>query len=402
LKRVWQGAIGLLALVAVGADAAPRARLDWTRPWAQPHDARAAATASDEYAWRLFVALNWPADWRGRRADAGSLLGADRPTVWETWENTAGVFRADGADPGPWRPLSKPPGLAAPARFETASLKERPNLRHIVAGRMVPLEDPVSGAHRLTESRFNRVAYDYIRAHELYNLDGQLKLLAEHRVVRFPAATTEVKAKWRPIGAADRRRYHTIEVRQADGSSRLYGLTALHIVTKDLPNWFWASFEHVDNPRLADGDGWRLPSSDRFACGAVHPDCNRAPTGIGLADGVWQFYRLRGTLTRYVDAAGQPLRLANSELETGFQTTASCITCHARASIGMVAGLPVRLPIFDAAAASSPDATPRAGFLGLPQANWFAGGHRDAGSASVFAPLDFVWSLSKAQPKRRS
>jgi hypothetical protein len=175
----------------------------------------------------------------------------------------------------------------------------------------------------------------------------------------------------------------------------------LHVVTKDLPSWFWATFEHVDNPHLADADGWQLPSSDRFACPGVRPDCNRAPVGIGLEDNVWQFYRLRGTLTRYVDADGQPMRLANSELEAGLQSTSSCITCHARASIGVAAGVPLRLPIFDESrAALDGDPARRVGFLGEPQADWFTDARRNAGSAPTLQQLDFVWSLSKAQPKR--
>ena len=388
---------------APGRASSAAATLDWTHPWVQLRDARAAATASDEYAWRLFVAVNWPADWSARTADFRAPLGADRPSVWETWENTADIFRNDGTDPGPWKSSMGGPGAADAARFETSSLKDHlPNLRHIVGGRMAPLMDVISGARRLTEIRMNRMAFDYIRARELYNIDGQLKFLAQHRAVSFPATTTEVKAQWRPIDAADKHRYHTLEVVQGDGTKQLYGLTALHLVTKDLPNWFWATFEHVDNPVRADADGWLLPSSDRFGCVGERPDCNRAPVGIGLEGGVWQYYRLRGTLIRYVDASGQPLRLANSELEAGLQATSSCITCHARASIGLVAGSPVRLPIFDSRALSAADPALRNGFLGLPQADWFTGGRADATRAAVFQPLDFVWSLSKAQPYRGS
>ncbi|MGO9933212.1 MAG: hypothetical protein ACLPV8_15580 [Steroidobacteraceae bacterium] len=391
------------ALIAQRSMADPEAGLDWREPWVQPHDAGAAASVSDEYAWRLFVAVNWPADTLARAADPTAKLGAERPTVWETWQNTADVYRGDGSDPGPWVRRAAVPAIADPRRFETFSLKDLPNVRHIVGGRMVPLVDPVSSAKRLTEIRMNRPAFEYIRARELYNLDGQLRILAERRAVHFPAGATEVKAKWRPIRADEQSHYHCVQVRLADGTPRLYGLTALHIVTKDLPQWYWATFEQVDNPSLADADGWQLPSSDRFACGGGKPDCNRAPAGIGLEGTVWQFYRLRGTLTRFVDARGQPLRLANSELEAGIQPTASCITCHARSSIGLVAGSPVRLSIFDTRIdTAADDPIVRRGFLGLPQAAWFEGAREDGGSRPLFRPLDFVWSLSKAQPKRGS
>jgi hypothetical protein len=381
--------------------------LHWQEPWIQLHDARAAASRSDEYAWRLFIAVNWPAAARERTADPAASFGTDRPAVWETWQHSGDIFLDDGSDPGPWASGAKWPAAAAASvdtrRFETVSLKDLPNARHIVHGRMVPLLDPISSARRLTEIRMNRAAYEYIRAAELYNVGGQLKLLALHRAPHFPADSTEVKAQWRPIRPEQRSRYHSLELRLPDGTTRLYGLTALHIATKDLPTWFWATFEQVDNPAQPDSDGWQLPSRDRFACGTSRADCNRAPAGIGLEGTVWRFYRLRGTLTRFVDANGAALRLANSELEAGMQQTASCMTCHARASIGLLEGKAARLPIFDGrAGAEAEDPNLRRGYLGLPQANWFGGLGVDPDSPTRFQPLDFVWSLSKAQPKRES
>ncbi len=373
---------------------APVARLnalDWRTPWSEPQDAAAARNHSDEYAWQLFVALNWPADPVTRRADRAARFGDDRPVVWESWQNAAAVYRADGADPGAWADGGISPPPATRDRFETASLKDLPNARHVVNGVMVPWLDPLESARRLTEIRMNRAAYEFIRARELYNIDGQLRAVAAGEV-RFPYGVKEVKAKWRPISDAERGRYHTLTVTLADGTRRLYGLTALHIASKDLPNWFWATFEHVDNPGLPDSEHWQLPSRDAFACRGGAADCNRYPPHIGLEATAWQYYRLRGSLTTFTDPHGAARRLANSELETGFQTTASCITCHARASIAWRPGildqataLASRLPIFAGA--------DRRGFIGAPQTAWFATGAGDA----RFVPLDFVWSLSKAQ-----
>jgi hypothetical protein len=373
--------------------------LDWSTPWLETHNPAQAATNPDEYAWRLFIALNWPANTTTRKADPTATLGADKPVVWETWQNATDVYLDDGQDPGPWTAATAAT-IATETRFETFSLKDISNARHIVGGKMVPLTNPTANAKRLTELRMNRVAFGYIRAHELYNLDGQLRMVAAGQPVNFPPAATEIKASWRPIGDAERTRYHTLEVRFADGTERLYGLTALHIVAKDSPQWFWATFEHVDNPTRPDADGWQLPSSDHFACRGDAADCNRAPAGIGLEGTVWRNYRLRGTLTNFVDTANRPLLLANSELEAGMQKSSSCITCHARSSLALVAGAPTRLPIFATrvAAADLPATTERRGYTGLPLAEWF----EDAGHTGqpLFKQLDFVWSLSKARPRR--
>jgi cytochrome c peroxidase len=381
--------------------------LDWHTPWSESHNAHQATTNPDEYAWRLFVALNWPASAQTRQPDPSAPFGADKPVVWEVWQNATDVYLEDGQDPGPWVTVRGPSTTpATQTRFETFSLKDISNARHIVAGKMVPLTTPAPTAKRLTELRMNRTAFEYIRARELYNLDGQLRMVAAGRPVNFPPTSTEIKASWRPIRPDERARYHTLEVRSADGTERLYGLTALHIVAKDAPQWFWATFEHVDNPTRPDADGWQLPSSDRFACRGESADCNRAPTGIGLEGTVWQNYRLRGTLTRFVDTANRPLLLANSELEAGMQRSSACITCHARSSLALVGGVPTRLPIFDTAVsdAAAKGAEPaaaaaeRRGYVGLPLAQWFEDG-QNAGKP-LFKQLDFVWSLSKARPRR--
>ena len=382
-------AVLLFVLIATRA-----AALDWRQPWVQPHDATAAARHSDEYAWHLFVALNWPADTRTRTADPAARFGADQPVVWETWLNAGNVYQDDGTDPGSWWASRGP--LTPERRFETLSRPDLQNVRHIVGGVMVPLVDPIANARRLTEIHINRAAFEFIRGRELFNLEGQKRAQAGGSVISFPYGAREVKAKWRPITEQERSRYHTMELTLADGTRRLYGLTGLHIASKDLPTWFWTTFEHVDNPTLPDNEGWQLPSRDRFACGAEHSDCNRAPAGIGLEGTVWQYYRLRGTLTQYTDAQGEPQRLANSELESGMQRSASCITCHSRASIAVVNGGIVHLPIFDSGGGAD-DPLARRGFIGMPDAAWYR--PQPGAVGPRFQSLDFVWSMTKAQHK---
>jgi len=359
------------------------------RPWIPP--ASAAASENDVYAWRLFVALNWPADPNRHAADPGGRLGADRPAVWETWKNSADIFLHDGADPGPW--YGAP--LTDERRFEVISPRDFPNLRHIVDGRMAPVADPLTDAKRLVEVRVNRLSFEYIRAHRLYNVEGQLAAVADGHRVSFPSGAIHVKAAWRPIEAAEASRYHTVVIKLADGSTRLYGLTALNIAAKSRPDWFWASFEHADNQFRADGDGWLRPSRDTFACPGRPAECNVSPKHIGLEGTVWQYYRLRGTLTAFVDAADRPQLLGNSELEAGLQATASCITCHARASIGQVDGTSARLPVFKPGGL-------RYGYVGRPDPGWFRSTHAGGGHDPVFEPLDFFWSMSQASSQRGS
>lgn len=387
-------AVMLLLLGSVSIAAYAR-DLDWREPWREPEDSAAAAAHGDEYAWRLFVALNWPADPATGVPDRRERLSSEQRVVWQAWLGAGEVYLEDGADPGPWSARRSQPPLER--RFETVSRKERPNLRHIVGGVMVPVIDPVADARRLTEVRLNRTSFEYIRSRELYNEEGLRRALSSRRALSLPYGARQVKAKWRPIGESERGHYYTMQLTLADGTHRLYGLTAFHIASKDLPNWFWATFEHVDNPTLTDNDGWQLPSRDGFACGSDSPDCNRAPSGIGLEGSVWQYYRLRGTLTQYTDSQGRPQRLANSELEPGIQPSASCITCHARAAAAAVSGALEPLGLFDTRAETTADPLVRRGFVGRPDPAWFA--PAGEGGGPRFATLDFVWSMMSARPK---
>jgi hypothetical protein len=292
------------------------------------------AAAADAEAWRIFTQLD-PA-------------GSDQPADWESWPSAAATFRRDGADPGPSQGASH----SGTERFELLTPAEFPNLRHIVGGRMVPVTDPLGSAKRLVEVRLNAISYDFIRARELYTVAGQRRALAQGKV-EFPIGSIQLKAGWRPIGEAERSRYHTLTLHLADGSTRLFGLAALNIAAKTRNGWLWASFEHTE--------------------------------GTGS-----QHYRLRGTQTTYLDARNQPVRLGNAVLEAGLGSSASCMTCHARATLS-VDGKPSRLPVF----APAPPGV-RRGYVGTPDPDWF--GHADGQRQrqTAFASLDFVWSLSQA------
>ena len=109
----------------------------------------------------------------------------------------------------------------------------------------------------------------------------------------------------------------------------------LHISSKELPNWLWCTFEHIDNPLR----GQVLGCNDNFGATPAN-NCRTAPSKALLdlfkADGLgpeWQNYRLDGAQIAYVASNKVPTRLGNSILEGGFVATASCITCHAEASM---------------------------------------------------------------------
>lgn len=187
----------------------------------------------------------------------------------------------------------------------------------------------------------------------------------------------EIKASWKEIREADKPRYHWQPYQ-----GKIYGLIALHITTKDIPQWFWCTFEHVDNPSR----GAVVPSRDAFGLkpdGSISDALAQLHRDSGLGE-VWKNYRLNGSQINFTDMVGRPTILANSIIEAGFEASSSCVTCHAMATVGPDGS---RLSFF-------PPQT------GSPVPGWF----EDASVTPIqrkFIQLDFVWSLFRAMPKTR-
>ena len=392
----------LALTVFLGLAIAPPAFAD--DPWVEPDDAALAIRDPDLFAWRQFIALTWPADVETRTPDATKAHGADGPVMFETWTLSSQLYLDGGVEPVAWddipwgdRPIDKD---AVP--------------NQIALFRQIDPVPPGDGRHQNEEVRLNRPAFDYIRDNGLYSIEGQQRFYYAGTPVDFPTDAIEVKAVWRPIGEADKPRYQWAELKDPDkGTSFLYGLTALHVSSKVLPNWHWSTFEHIDN-RFRNGvhdEGWLNPSRDSVACPPVNLDCGLLPAGLGLEGTRWENYRLRGSQVDYVDEFGNPVILANSELETGFQQSASCMSCHGRASIGpsMNPAAPfefgpdlkdhpatppvaMRLDVFKTLAdgrTTSHNGPPEPGSFLLPG--------QAAGGTATYLRLDFVYSLLEAQ-----
>jgi hypothetical protein len=348
--------------------------------WKEPQDTFSSLFEPDRYAWRLFIALNWPANTATKEADAGKAFGADGPVVWETWRNVRPqapdtVFPVDGSDPGPWLGGAGPVVAQEQQRFDrvlptqqaVAALAQR----RVKPPPPVPSFDGGLGG----EVRMNKSTYEFIRAKKLFNVEGQIAQFNAGEVnLNFPPNAKEIKAEWRTIDPSEKPRYHWTEVVRTDGSREVWGLSALHIITKDLPNWFWATFEHIDTkPPNPVGPGWQFPSVDRVACPLPPHGCEQAPTGIGLQGTKWEHYRLRGTQIDFITSSGFPTQLSNSQLEA--VQNSSCMTCHAMATIDRDGGT--------------------FGFQfikGSPQPSWF----QNAQGQRIFMQQDFVFSLTRA------
>jgi len=346
--------------------------------WREPQDTVTALFEPDRYAWRLFVALNWPANLAKKEADPGKKLGVDGSVTWESWRSVNPlapdtVFRPDGNDPGEWLGSVGPVASMESQRFEPAVAKQSAFLpfaqRRMKAAAPAPSFEGGAGH----EVRMNLGSFEFVRKNTLYNAEGQIaRFTAGELNLNFPPSAKLIKAKWRAIADSDKPRYHWAEITRPGPTKEVWGLIALHVITKDLPNWFWATFEHIDTKA-----SWQTPSVDRLACPQAPHNCEQAPTGLGLQGTKWENYRLRGSQVDFVTSIGVPTVLSNSQIEP--IQNSSCITCHAMAVIDGNGG----------------SLLPGQFAKGPPQPAWFQNG---AGQR-LYMQQDFVFSLSRAARK---
>lgn len=367
------------------------------QPWIEPQDTTATLFESDRYAWRVFVAMNWPANVAQKAPDTSKAFGADGPVVWETWRSVFPfapdtVFPPNGGDPGEWLG-----GPAVVASRDARSIEREPRQQRIFAAQQAafaaarrggPTPSFEAGVSDLfgNEVRLNKAAYDFIRANKLHSRQGLAAAWATGQpILNFPRMAKAVKAQWRIIPETDKPRYHWAEFTNEAGQKRVYGLTAMHITTKDIPNWLWATFEHIDNKharpaRPGQGDeppneGWRIPAVDRAACPTPPHDCEGIPTGLGLEGTKWANYRLRGTQVDFVNSVGRPTILSNSQIERSFQRS-SCIRCHADAMVDKEGRAVIQFENFA---------------VGIPNPEKF----RDPATGERVMQLDFLYSLQR-------
>jgi hypothetical protein len=365
-------AIGSIAVSQLALPQAAQAdERDTLRRSISGYNTNAALNFSDQYAWQLFSDLNRPADLTNCMPDTSKALGDDGVTVWEVWQSREETFLDGAAKPPRWKQ-----GCANGGHYS------------LPVGDFSNFDDEAV--------RINKKAYRFIRSQQLYSLDEQERLAQEGvRDIDFPLGSKTVKAGWVKIEESDKPYYHWVET-ERDGETIIYGLSAIHIASKDFPTWFWATFEHVDNNTRWNHTypdafpGWVVPSKDSAACPPSNLACNEIPAGYGLEGTKWENYRLRGTQTEIVDNRGTPTVLVNSHLEGVLdQESMSCISCHALAVKG-TSGDSMPIPITEG---TNSEGKPM-GHIGALDPNLFLD---ENGSAIPYVGLDYVWTLRNAK-----
>ena len=330
-------------------------------------DANMAMNDPDQVAWHIFTQISQPAN-----------NGTD-DVLWETWADQDSVYTNDPANPPAW------PGA------EHRIKRLGPSLQHLSA------QLPPDIAPGQDDVHINRAAFDYVVSNQLWYLSG-LAAYAQQHPVKFPIDAIAVKARWATITPDQKSRYHWVEgdvIRDGKRTRELVGLVSLHISSKLIPNWLWATFEQVDNPGRCDYIGChdsfgQVPASvlpNSLGTGQVYPPEERTAAVVDLYNRAglgpeWINYRLKGTQVNFTGPTGAPTLLGNSVTEKGFVPTSSCMTCHARATINPQ----------QASLQAFQQNTPPVSYNGVPDPAWFTGADSQ-GSQFLYYQTDFLWEL---------
>lgn len=329
-----------------------------------------------DYAWRLFVALNWPTkpDERGV-PDCSAALGFG-PTVWETYKTTDQVFLPNAEDPGPWLDgeLGQPP-LLYRSKVPT-NLPVEQSIRQAVGGWLVAQ----NGWPTYYQIGIDETSYNYIRRNRYYNAD----VVSRARSIDFPDDSLEIKAAWRvlePGESSDDFHTRVADVMIFDdegnptGETRevRVGLVGFHAIFKAVgfPQWIWTTFEHRRNAPLNGEETAGTWSYFDAACSGPYCTPNVSPreTGqpftspnqitrlaplaaaVAAANTTWTarpeiastpFAHYRLISPQWPTApndpgqpqgAPTPSTVANITLESYIQPISSCMDCHSTAQV---------------------------------------------------------------------
>jgi hypothetical protein len=288
-------------------------------------------TNASQAAWTIFAQING-------RADINS-----KDTLWERWARPEDLLNTSLISP-------KFPSLVVHRDINPAPLRQDRAYEMDIATN-VDAADVIAqpaattsgctNAHTTKQVNLNDAIFDYARENKLVTGQEITNRAIDHGSFEFPRDARAVKSAWGDVKEVnDASEFHTQTI---DGKV-VKVLRGFHLAARELPNWFWATWEHKSNCELPVNQcspKGRCEDKFGFVNGSSKPD----PRLLDLfkkynVDAVFLNYRLVGVQLDFTDTQGklssdtngQPTLLGNSVIEErGDFKNSSCISCHAMA-----------------------------------------------------------------------
>jgi hypothetical protein len=369
-------------LLLGGSSSAKAESYQPTNPCAAPSE---ISQTPSQTAWQLWVAATCPVN-----------EGQYPYVVWENWIEQAQMYPTD---PSQGLTVPNAGGAAVPAHLLHGSpltLAKNPQLGRVVTGLLGAADQNCNQASNppinqpnlviCEEVRENGATEDYIAGTNLWNRPGQAAAAARGANIQFSPPSIEIKADWIQLSSigfdcSNLPPSLTQSVHVEFISGNCFGLAGMHLTSKLLGQWFWATFEPqntITNPNrclvlgCTDTFG-SIPATTHGANTLLTARLTAMMTAANLAP-EWYNYRLDGAQTGFFS----PKLLGNSIIEAENAgvplTQSSCITCHAVSSVKSDGTDGITLLTTNPVGAPAP----------LPSSAWIR--------------RDFLWSLSMACP----
>ncbi|MCD9117006.1 hypothetical protein [Pseudomonas bijieensis] len=338
----------------------------------------AFAQSPETMAWNWFVCLNQPST-----AQSSNL-------VWEMMKPSDQVYLPNGAPPGAYdssAPL--PAAVVTQAKAQGMDLSRsfhNINATQQVDGLILQMGGAVPDAQQGHPVRFQLLmgkdTFDYIVQKQVYNVNGQAALAND---LNFPPTAWELKAAWLWIGTDTTYRqtlvndgYYIAQAyyQQDDGTYKVgyVALSGLHVVNKLNADWVWTTFENINNSKYTVTNA--APPAPMTNTTGPTPAAKPVNASFQANNRNLSKYELIGVEFQPITQV-----LANSQLESAFQNTSSCLACHGTAAYSNDKGY-FNFALNHGGGIVYPT-TP------LPPSAF-----------DGYKKLDFVWSLKRAQWQR--
>jgi hypothetical protein len=212
---------------------------------------------SDAFLWRLFTEFVAPVS-----------TNKPSPVVFETWASDRDTFSANPHWPEPGEPMKLQPSVLQIVKMLDLTVSQMHLRAEAIDESCKPPvgaavgQFPTSGtpAPCIAEQvARNRPQFDYIVKNKLNTRAGLAAAYANSFQVDMPKESIAIKGDWIPLptllqwvpGLGDinkiKKLYYTIAVNNVE-----YALVAMHVSSRQNPNWVWGTIEHQMNPGRCD------------------------------------------------------------------------------------------------------------------------------------------------------
>ena len=320
---------------------------------------------SDAFLWGIFTQFTAPV-----------YPKSSKPVVFETWASDADTFTSTPHWPSGAEPLKLHTSVLELAKRSdgtrplAATLKNAKALIDVPCGGDPKGPTPPAGAGSggfpttgnpvpcIAEQVFrNRTNYDDIVNTHMNTAAGRAAAYKAGTQFEMHRESIAIKGDWVPVttllqwipGLTVTDVSNEYYIATSNGTA--YALVAMHVASRQNPDWVWGTFEHQRNPGRCDymgcfdtyGATTAVVQPNRKQFNTNYGRCEKTPALKALMQKanlsqVWQNYCLKSTEVDYTAADGTPYTLGNSVIEgivgDGTVAASSCISCHSYASYG--------------------------------------------------------------------